>query len=221
MLIIMILIDFCAPASLPSFVSFVSSVRAPSSKICVNLRNLRTTSSENRLPDRFVSALNTTMKRTIRLLVYVLLSATFALTASETFAAKPPKSKKKPAYTPPPTPTPPPAPSVDLSKFVGTNMDKLLGPLEVKAPLPRAELAQLRASFAERFGKASLAERNQFQAALNVCDGLTQLMNEREKAALNPAAANWPVRSVQLKQWIGQLMAQEKAAETGAAAPAH
>ena len=99
-------------------------------------------------------------------------------------------------------------------------MDKILGTLDVKAPLPRAELAQLRASFAERFGKANLVERTRFQAALNVCDGITQIMNEREKAALNPAAANWPVRSVQLKQWIDQLMAQEKAAETGAAAPA-
>lgn len=157
------------------------------------------------------------MQTAIRLLVYLLLSATFAFTASETFAAKP---KKRPAYTPPPTPTPPPAPSVDLSKFVSTNMDKILGPLDVKVPMPRAELAQLRASIAERFGKASLAERNKFQTALNVCDGLTQVMNEREKAALNPAAANWLVRSAQLKQWIDQLVAQEKAAETGAAAPA-
>ena len=99
-------------------------------------------------------------------------------------------------------------------------MDKILGTLDVKAPLPRAELAQLRASFAERFGKANLVERTRFQAALNVCDGITQIMNERDKAMLNPAAANWPVRSVQLKQWIDQLMAQEKAAETGAAAPA-
>ncbi len=156
------------------------------------------------------------------LLCCLALSETIAARSSSNDVGWPPKksSKKgKQAYTPPPTPTPPPAPSVDLTKFSATNMDKILGTLDVKAPLPRAELAQLRASFAERFGKANLVERTQFQAALNVCDGITQTMNERDKAILNPAAANWPVRSVQLKQWIDQLMAQEKAAETGPAAP--
>jgi hypothetical protein len=158
------------------------------------------------------------------LLCCLALSETIAARSSSSstndFGWPPKKSKKKGAYTPPPAPTPTPAPSVDLTKFVSTNMDRILGPLEVKAPLPRSELAQLRAAFATRFGKASLAERGQFQAALNVCDGITQIMNERERATLNPVAANWPVRSVQLKQWLDQLMAQEKAAEASAPAPA-
>jgi hypothetical protein len=113
-------------------------------------------------------------------------------------------------------------PSVDLSKFVGTNIDKILAPLDQRNPMPRAELAQMRASFAQRFSKASLAERPQFQTALGVCDGLAQVMDERDKAMLNPtAAAAWPQRSVKLRQYIDQILAQERAAEgsPGAASP--
>jgi hypothetical protein len=132
-----------------------------------------------------------------------------------TEAAKP---RKKAAYTPPPAPTPTPAPSVDLAKFAGANLDKILGPLDAKIPMPRAELAQIRASISARFSKATLAERPQFQAALAVCDALNQAMDERNKAILNPAAANWTVRSVQLRANIEQLMTNEKAAESGAPA---
>ena len=34
---------------------------------------------------------------------------------------------KKREFTPPPTATPPPAPSVDLSRFIGANLDKIWG----------------------------------------------------------------------------------------------
>src|SRR3954454_6651748 len=125
------------------------------------------------------------------------------------------KSKKgKKAYTPPPTPTPPPAPSVDLSKFVSTNSDKLFGPADMHPPLPKAELAQMRASFSDRFGKAGLADRQQFQYAIAACDGLSQVMTEK---ATTPSVAAWNARSPQLKQWIDQLLAQEKTAETTSA----
>jgi len=77
----------------------------------------------------------------------------------------------------------------------------------------RAELAQLRASFASRFSKASLVERPQFQTALAVCDALSQAMDERDKAMLNPAASNWPQRSAQLRQNIEQVVANERVAE--------
>jgi hypothetical protein len=135
-------------------------------------------------------------------------------------AAAPKKSKKN-AYVPPATPTPPGAPSGDLGKFVNANLEKILGPLEQKNEIPRAQLTELRASFAARFSKASLAERPQFQAALSVCDALSQAMDERNKASLNPAAANWTVRSVQLRANIEDLMAKEKAAESQAAAASH
>ena len=83
----------------------------------------------------------------------------------------------------------------------------------MKVPLPRAELAQLRVSFATRFSKASLAERAQFQAALAVCDAISQAMDERNTAMLNPAASNWAQRSAQLRQNIEKLVADERAVE--------
>jgi hypothetical protein len=49
-----------------------------------------------------------------------------------------------------------------------------------------------------------------------VCDGLSQVMTEKASAA-SPAA--WTQRSAQLRTWIDQLMAQEKAAESAAPAP--
>lgn len=148
----------------------------------------------------------------------VTLSSTFAagdydnlLVSSKSYK----KSKK--AYTPPPTPTPPPAPSVDLSNFVNANSDKLFGPADMHPPMPKAELAQMRASFSERFGKAGLTDRQQYQYAIAVCDALSQVMTEK---ATTPSVAAWNARSVQLKQWIDQLLAQEKAAETAGAAAA-
>lgn len=127
-------------------------------------------------------------------------------------AARRPKIKKR-EFTPPPAATPPPAPSVDLSRFISVNLDKILAPLEQKTALPRAELAQLRGSFSARFSKASLAERTQFQTAIAVCDALSQAMDERNKAMLNPGASNWPLRGQQLRQNIEQLVARERAAE--------
>ncbi len=103
---------------------------------------------------------------------------------------------------------------------MSTNLDKILGPLDQNLPMPRAELAQLRTSFSSRFSKATLAERPQFQAAISVCDAISQAMNERDKSMLNPAAVNWTARSVQLRANIEQLMANEKAAEIPSA-PAH
>jgi hypothetical protein len=150
------------------------------------------------------------------------------LTLSETIAASrssssndfgfPTKKSKKKVYTPPPTPTPPPAPSVDLSKFISTHAEKIFAPYDPQSlsKMPKAELAQLRSSFADRFGKASLADRKQYQAALSVCDGLTQVMAEKSSPNSVPG---WPQRSAQLRQWIDQLMAQEKAAEASAPAP--
>ena len=102
---------------------------------------------------------------------------------------------------------------MDLSRFVGANLDKILGSLEVKVPLPRAELAQLRVSFATRFSKASLAERAQFQAALGVCDAISQAMDERNTAMLNPAASNWAQCSGQLRQNIEKLVVDQRAIE--------
>ena len=153
------------------------------------------------------------------LLSLILIFSFLALAAPSDAAWEPKKSKKKgrPAYTPPPTPTPTPAPSVELSKFISTNLEKILGPLEVKTPMPHPELAQIRNSISSQLSRANLAQRPQFQAALKVCDALGQAMDERNRASLNPAAANWAQRGPQIRQNIEQLMAQVKASEVPAA----
>ena len=126
------------------------------------------------------------------------------------------KKKKKEEFVPAPTPTPPGAPSGDLSSFIAANGDKIFAPLDQKVVMPRGELAQLRSDFAQRFTRASLGERPQFQATLSICDALAQVMNERDSALLS-GAGNWNSRSTQLRQYIDQLLARERAIENQAA----
>src|SRR5205814_1581321 len=83
----------------------------------------------------------------------------FAAIAAFNSTAEAAKPKKKKEYTPPPTATPAGAPSADLGRFVSTHLEKILGPLDPSIQMPKAELTQLRASFSDRFAKASLAER--------------------------------------------------------------
>jgi hypothetical protein len=159
-----------------------------------------------------------------KIAVFLFLAVLVALPVTSHNAwAKSKKKKKEKEFVPSPTPTPPGPPSGDLSSFVSSQGAKIFAPLEQKVAMPRAELAQLRNSFAQRFARASLNERTQFQAALTICDALTQVMNERDKFALAPSA-NWPARSAQLRQYIDQLIAREREMETQAgpaSSPAH
>ncbi len=142
---------------------------------------------------------------------------------SQSAWARAKKKKKEKTPVSVPTPTPAGIPSGDLSSFVTANDDRIFAPLEQKVVMPRTELAQLRNSFAQRFTRASLGERNQFQAALSVCDALTQIMNERDKTILAPSG-NWPQRSAQLRQYIDPLIARQRKIENQAgpaASPAH
>jgi hypothetical protein len=138
----------------------------------------------------------------------------FALNASTETA--PPKQA-------PPAPAPAALPSVELSKFVGAHLDKILGPLEQHVSLPRAELKELHVSFKARLSKASPAERNQFKAALAVCNALRKAMEERRRSMLGPSfLAAWPQRAASYRQVINHLMEREKAVEgAGSPAPAH
>lgn len=151
------------------------------------------------------------MKIKIQALVTLAIFSSLTLTAN---AAYPKKSKKKKGEpTPHATPAAPQPPSVDISKFMGDNLDKILGPLDQKIVLPRPELDQLRNSFSARFSRASLTERAQFQAALSVCDALAQAMNERQTAIVQ-RSATWPQRAEQLRQHIAQLAERERVAES-------
>jgi hypothetical protein len=80
---------------------------------------------------------------------------------------------------PPPGPR---SPSVELGEFGGEHLEKILAPLEHQVPLPRSELSRLRQSFADRRATAPENEKPVYQAALLVCNALSQAMDEREKA---------------------------------------
>ncbi|MEP7013960.1 MAG: hypothetical protein ABI925_00815 [Verrucomicrobiota bacterium] len=149
------------------------------------------------------------MKRTIHFLLC--LASIAALAATADAAGRPPKKKTVPMAVP--SATAGPASSADLSRFMGAHLDTILGPLDQKVDLPRAELAQIRDSFAKGFGKASLAERQKFQSGLAVCDAISQAMDERNKAVVIKASATWPQQAAQLRQRIDQLAAQQRAAE--------
>ncbi|MEP6685789.1 MAG: hypothetical protein ABJB22_03350, partial [Verrucomicrobiota bacterium] len=139
-----------------------------------------------------------------KLLVTLVILSSLALTANAAYPKKSKKKKGEPTPRVAATPAPPQPPSVDISKFTGDNLDKVLGPLDQKIVLPRPELEQLRNSFSARFSRASLVERAQFQAALSVCDALAQAMNERQ-TAITQRSATWPQRAEQLRQYISQL----------------
>jgi hypothetical protein len=147
-----------------------------------------------------------------RTAVFLFLAIAIALPLSSPDALARSKKKKK-EYVPSPTPTPPGPPSGDLTNFIATQGDKIFAPLEQRVTMPRAELAQLRNSFAQRFARASLVERDQFHAALTICDALSQIMSERERAVLT-SSANWPARAAQLRQHIDGLIARERAMES-------
>ena len=148
------------------------------------------------------------MKTLIRLLLCI--AIVFPLIATADAAGKP-KTKKAKMVTP--SATPGPASSADLSRFMSTNLDRILGPLDQKVDLPRAELAQIRTSFATGFSKASLVDRAKFQTGLAVCDAISRAMDERNKAIVIKASATWPQQAAQLRQQIDQLVAQQRAAE--------
>ncbi len=101
-------------------------------------------------------------------------------------SAKPPP--KKHPKNPPPAPqqpAPPPtgsrAPSAELGDFIGAHLDQILAPLDRGVALPRNEVVQLRESFTDRFAKAPSNEKPAYDAAIAVCNALTQTMDEREK----------------------------------------
>jgi hypothetical protein len=83
------------------------------------------------------------------------------------------------AVAQPPGPRPP---SVELGEFGGAHLEKILAPLEEQIGLPRSELSQLRQSLSDRRATAPENEKPVYQAAILVCNALSQAMDEREKA---------------------------------------
>jgi hypothetical protein len=74
------------------------------------------------------------------------------------------------------------APSVELGEFGAVHLDKILAPLDQPIRLPRNEVAQLRESFTDRSSKAPANEKPAYQAAVAVCNAISQSMDERERA---------------------------------------
>jgi hypothetical protein len=160
------------------------------------------------------------MKRTVAS-IFALTLVIFSMEGTDAASPKqtPSKNQNQGKASPPPTPSVPQPPSVELSNFTNQNLDIILGPLEQKAPMPRSELARLRASFESARAKSVPATRKQYKAALAVCDALAKAIDERERAMLQPTAiTGWPQRAAQYRDVINQLMKKEKAAES---APPH
>jgi len=83
----------------------------------------------------------------------------------------------------PPAPAAPQPPSAHLSQFTAAHLDAILSPIDQRPALPRTELSQLRAAFADSSAKAPDAEREQFTTAIAVlCNALNTAMDERERA---------------------------------------
>ena len=73
-------------------------------------------------------------------------------------------------------------PSVALGRFGQAHLDRILAPIDQNVNLPRNELTQLRGSFTVWMAKAPPNEQPAWRAAFDVCDALSNAMNEREKA---------------------------------------
>jgi hypothetical protein len=92
---------------------------------------------------------------------------------------KPPPPQQQ---APPPAPEGPQPPSARLSQFTAAHLDAILSSLDQRPALPRTELSQLRAAFADESAKAPDADREKFTTAIAVCDALSSTMDEREQA---------------------------------------
>lgn len=141
-----------------------------------------------------------------------------ALLFDATAAPKRSRKKKTPTPAPVASATPAAAPSADLQQFMSAHLEAILGPLVEKPALPRADLAQLRASIAQRFTRAGLADREVYQNALTICDALTQAMNERNQAQVGNSS-RWPVRSTEIRQFLDKLVQRQQSLEAQAPQP--
>jgi hypothetical protein len=110
-------------------------------------------------------------------------------------AGKPHKGGGKPPpqqqQASPPAPAGPQPPSTRLGQFTAAHLDAILGPIDQRPPLPRTELSNLRAAFADESAKAPEAEKEKFTTAIAVCDAINSTMDEREQtiASIQGSAA--------------------------------
>jgi hypothetical protein len=107
----------------------------------------------------------------------------------------------------PPTFDPKTAPSAQLQTFSTAWLDKLTGPLD-NAPLPYAQLMQLRTDFQARIGVATPPQKPAYEAALQACITFSNLMDAREKARTALSNANAETSTAVRKHTAGKLSAQ-------------
>lgn len=131
----------------------------------------------------------------------------FLIFAVETNAAFP-ANRRRVARKVSPTPFPSATAAPDLASFLAAHLEEVIAPLDREVAMPRAELSQLRKYFSRQLGRANLAERDKIQASITLCDGIEQAMNERERAVLDPATANWPLRREQWRAKIEEIKAR-------------
>ena len=82
------------------------------------------------------------------------------------------------------------APSVELGEFGAAHINRILGPLEQRVELPRNQLTQLRESFIDRGSRAPMNEKSAYQAAVVVCNAVSQAMDERDQTVSSIQASS-------------------------------
>jgi hypothetical protein len=122
------------------------------------------------------------------LVVIVFTASVFAGKPHHKGGGKPPPQQQQ---APPPAPAGPQPPSARLAQFTAAHLDHILAPIDQQAALPRTEISQLRAAFADDSAKAPEAEKEQFTTAIAVCDALNSAMDERAQtlASIQGSAA--------------------------------
>lgn len=96
--------------------------------------------------------------------------------ADATASDKAKESEKVPAAFDPKT-----APSAQLQAFSTAWLDKLTGPLD-NAPLPHAQIIQMQTDYQAQIGVATPQQKPAYEAALQACVTIRNLMDAREKA---------------------------------------
>jgi hypothetical protein len=79
---------------------------------------------------------------------------------------------------------------VELGEFGAAFLDRILAPLDQRVDQPRSLLIQLQESFKDRRSKAPSNEQPAYQAAVVVCNAISQAMNERDQAVSSMQASS-------------------------------
>jgi hypothetical protein len=80
---------------------------------------------------------------------------------------------------------PPATPSDRLSQYCDHHLEQILAPLTKRVAAPRTSLAELRTSFITQLATSVDPEKTELNRAVALCDLLSSIMDDRDKAVAN------------------------------------